>query len=149
MMRNRSSDIHQDLEISLKQAGEGLTTTITVDAVESNFSLQVKVPPGVDTGSRLRIGGKGKAEIGNQPGDLYVVIHVSAHELFERKGADLHTKVGVSSEKLERGYEISVETLLDGPKYLQIPANTKAGTIFRIQGLGMPRLGKDRGDLYV
>jgi len=149
-MRKRGSDLRYDLEISLKQAGEGLTTTLTAGLVEGENGLQIRVPAGVDTGSRLRFGGKGEAGIGDgEPGDLYVAISVLEHELFERKGADLHTKVGISLEQLERGDQILIETLLDGSKYLQLPANTQEGAIFRMQGLGMPTLLKGRGDLYV
>src|SRR5262247_420226 len=100
-MRKRGADLRYDLEISLKQAGEGLTTTLTAGLAEGE---QVKVPAGVDTGSRIRFGGKGEAGIeGGEPGDLYVVIRVLGHELFERKGADLYTKMGISPQQLERG----------------------------------------------
>src|SRR5215470_703355 len=103
-MRKRGSDLHYDLEISLKQAGEGLITTLTAGLAEREFSLQVKVPPGVDTGSRLRFGGKGEAGIGDErPGDLFVVVRVLEHELFKRNGANLYTEVKISPEQLERG----------------------------------------------
>jgi len=149
-MRKRGSDLRYDLEISLRQAGAGLTTTLTVGQGGRESGLQVKVPAGVDTGSRLRFGGKGKAGIGGERrGDLYVVIRVSEHESFKRKGANLYTKVGISPEQLERGDQILIETLLDGSRYLQVPANTKEGATFRMQGLGMPSLLKGRGDLYV
>ena len=146
-MRKRGADLRYDLEISLKQAGEGLTTTVTAGLAARE---QVKVPAGVDTGSRLRLGGKGEAGIGDGgPGDLYVVIRVSEHESFKRKGADLYTKVGISPEQLERGDQILIETLLDGSRYLQVPVNTKEGAALRMKGLGMPSLLKGRGDLYV
>jgi molecular chaperone DnaJ len=146
-MRKRGSDLRCDLEISLKQAGEGLTTTLTAGLAKCE---QVKIPAGVDTGSRLRFGGKGEAGIEDgERGDLYIVIHVSEHESFKRKGANLCAKVGISPEQLERGDQILIGTLLDGSKYLQIPADTKEGAIFRMQGLGMPSLLKGRGDLYV
>jgi DnaJ-class molecular chaperone len=149
-MRKRGSDLRYDLEMSLKQAGEGLTTTLTVGPVAREGNLQIKVPAGVDTGSRLRFGGRGEAGIADgQRGDLYVVIRVSEHESFKRKGANLYTKVGISPEQLEKGDQILIETLLDGSKYLQIPANTNEGAVFRMQGLGMPCLLKGRGDLYV
>lgn len=149
-MRKRGSDLRHDLEISLKQAGEGLTTTLTVGPGECESALQIKVPLGVDTGSLLRFGGRGEAGIGEgRSGDLYIAIRVSEHESFKRKGANLYTKVGISPERLERGDQLLIETLLDGSKYLQVPANTKEGAIFRMQGLGMPTLLKGRGDLYV
>jgi molecular chaperone DnaJ len=135
------------MEISLKQAGEGLTTTLTTGLAKSE---QVKIPAGVDTGSRLRFGRKGEAGIGDgERGDLYIVIRVLEHESFKRKGANLYTKVGISPEQLERGDQILIETLLDGAKYLEIPANTKEGDIFRMQGAGKPSLLKGRGDMYV
>jgi molecular chaperone DnaJ len=146
-MRKRGADLFYDLEISLKQAGEGLTTTLTTGLAARE---QVKVPAGVDSGSRLRLGRKGEAGIGDgERGDLYVVIRVSRHESFKRKGANLYTKVGISPEQLERGDQILIETLLDGSRYLQVPPNTKEGAIFRMQGLGMPILLKGRGNLYV
>lgn len=149
-MRKRGSDLHYDLEISLRQAGEGLITTLTVGHGERESHLQIKVPAGVDTGSRLRFGRKGEAGIGDgERGDLYVVIRVSEHESFKRKGANLYTKAAISPEQLERGDQILIETILDGSRYLQVPANTKEGAIFRMQGLGMPTLLKGRGDLYV
>jgi DnaJ-class molecular chaperone len=149
-MRKRGSDLRYDLEISLKQAGEGLTTMLTVSRGDRESESQIKVPAGVDTGSLLRLGGKGESGIGDgELGDLYVVIRVSEHESFKRKGSNLYTKVGISPEQLERGDQILIETLLDGSKYLDVPANTKEGAIFRMQGLGMPSLLKGRGDLYV
>src|SRR5262245_61616789 len=100
--------------------------------------------------SRLRLGGKGEAGIGGgERGDLYVVIRVSEHESFKRKGANLYTKVGISPEQLEHGDRILIETLLDGSKYLRVPANTKEGATFRMHGLGMPTLLNGRGNLYV
>jgi DnaJ-class molecular chaperone len=146
-MRKRGADLRYDLEISLKQAGEGLTTTLTTGLTARE---QVKVPAGVDTGSRLCLVGKGEAGIGDGGlGNLYVVIRVSEHESFKRKGANLYTKMGISPEQLERGDQILIETLLDGSRYLQVPANTKEGATFRMKGLGMPILLKGRGDLYV
>src|SRR5262245_43009563 len=80
-MRKRGADLRYDLEISLKQAGEGLTTTVTAGLAARE---QVKVPAGVDTGSRLRFSGKGEAGIGDGGrGDLYIVIRVSEHNSFK------------------------------------------------------------------
>ena len=118
--------------------------------IEKHKNLEVKIPAGVDTGSRLRINGEGEAGVGGGPsGDLYVVIHVAEHELFERQGANLYTSAPISFTQAALGADIQVRTL-DGEKELKIPAGTQTGTVFRIKTSGMPSLGgRGKGDLYV
>ena len=118
--------------------------------VEKEKSLELKIPAGVETGSRLRVTGEGEAGTGGGPkGDLYVVIHVAEHELFERQGANLYTAVPVSFAQAALGAEINVKTL-DGEQPLKIPAGTQTGTVFRIKGEGMPNLGgRGKGDMFV
>jgi molecular chaperone DnaJ len=105
----------------------------------------------VDTGSRLRITGEGEAGTGGGgPGDLYVVIHVRNHELFQRQGADLSCTVPITFSQAALGAELKIPTLLDSEEALKIPPGTQSGTVFRLQGLGIPKLGQSsRGDLYV
>jgi molecular chaperone DnaJ len=119
--------------------------------VQREKTLEVRIPPGVDTGSRLRITGEGEAGTGGGgPGDLYVVIHVRDHELFQRQGADLSCLVPLTFSQAALGTELKIPTLLDGEEPLRIPPGTQSGTVFRLQNLGMPKLGKSsRGDLYV
>jgi len=118
--------------------------------VEKERSLEIKIPAGVETGSRLRVTGEGEAGAsGGQTGDLYVVIHVEEHELFERQGANLYSAAPVTFAQAALGAEIKVKTL-DGEEDLRIPAGTQTGTVFRIKSKGMPALGgRGRGDMLV
>ncbi len=113
-------------------------------------TLDVKIPAGVDTGSRLRVGGEGDAGgRGGPPGDLYVVIHVGEHEFFERHDDDLHCRIPISFAQAALGTEIRVPTLTDD-ETLKIPPGTQPETVFRIPGAGVPHAGgRGRGDLYV
>ena len=118
--------------------------------VEKEKSLEIKIPAGVETGSRLRVSGEGEAgSNGGQTGDLYVIIHVKEHEVFERQGENLYAAVPVSFAQAALGAEINVPTL-DGEESLSVPAGTQTGTVFRIRSKGMPVLGgRGRGDLFV
>jgi molecular chaperone DnaJ len=118
--------------------------------VEKEKSIEIKIPAGVETGSRLRVSGEGEAGLGGGPsGDLFIVIHIAAHKEFERQGADLYAAVPVTFAQAALGAEIKVKTL-DGEEDLKIPAGTQTGTVFRIKGHGMPNLGgRGKGDLFV
>lgn len=118
--------------------------------VEKEKSLEVKIPAGVETGSRLRVNGEGEAGVNGGPsGDLFVVIHVKEHDVFERQGANLYSAVPVSFAQAALGAEIKVKTL-EGEEDLKIPAGTQTGTVFRLKSQGMPALGgRGRGDLFV
>ena len=118
--------------------------------IEKEKSLEVKIPAGVETGSRLRVSGEGEAGVnGGPPGDLFVVIHVQEHEVFERQGANLYSAVPITFAQAALGAEIKVKTL-DGEEELKIPAGTQTGTVFRVKSQGMPALGgRGRGDLFV
>jgi molecular chaperone DnaJ len=113
-------------------------------------SLSVKIPPGVDNGSRLKLRGEGEAGYGGGPsGDLYVVIHVKEHELFVRQDNDLIIEVPISFPQAALGCEMDVPTL-DGKVKLKIPAGTQAGKILRLKGRGIPDLhGYGRGDQLI
>ena len=118
--------------------------------VEKEKSLEVKIPAGVETGSRLRVSGEGEAGVNGGPsGDLFVVIHVKEHEVFERQGANLYSAVPITFAQAALGAEVKVKTL-DGEEELKIPAGTQTGTVFRVKSQGMPALGgRGRGDLFV
>ncbi|MCA1632343.1 MAG: DnaJ domain-containing protein [Acidobacteria bacterium] len=118
--------------------------------VERERSMEVKIPSGVETGSRLRLAGEGEAGAqGGPAGDLYVVIHVTEHEQFERQGNNLYASVPVTFAQAALGSEVTVPTL-GGQQPLKIPTGTQTGTVFRIKSSGMPVLGgRGRGDLFV
>ncbi|MCA1613175.1 MAG: molecular chaperone DnaJ [Acidobacteria bacterium] len=118
--------------------------------VEREKQIEVKIPAGVETGSRLRIAGEGEGGAqGGPAGDLYVIIHVKAHDLFERQGSNLYAAVPVTFAQAALGAEITVPTLAE-PQTLKIPAGTQTGTVFRVKGRGMPILGgRGHGDLFV
>jgi molecular chaperone DnaJ len=118
--------------------------------VEKEKALEIKIPAGVETGSRLRVTGEGEAGVnGGPPGDLFVVLHVKEHDTFERQGANLYSAVPVSFAQAALGAEVTVKTL-DGEEELKIPAGTQTGTVFRLKSQGMPALGgRGRGDLFV
>ena len=113
--------------------------------------LTVKVPPGVDTGSRLRIAGEGGAgERGGPAGDLYVVMHVREHDFFMRSGNDLICDVPLRFAQAALSDEIEVSTIDGGKERLKIPQGTQSGTTFVLKHKGMPDLkGHGRGDLVV
>ena len=118
--------------------------------IERDKTLEIKIPGGVDTGSRLRIAGEGEAgELGGAPGDLYVIVHVKEHPFFERRDANLYCSVPISFTQAALGAEINVKTL-DGEETLRIPEATQTASVYRLKGKGLPVLGgRGRGDQFV
>jgi molecular chaperone DnaJ len=118
--------------------------------VEREKQMEVKIPAGVETGSRLRVQGEGESGVnGGASGDLYVVIHVAEHEHFERQGSNLYAAVPITFAQAALGADINVRTL-DAEDKVKIPVGTQTGTVFRLKGKGMPMLGgRGRGDLFV
>ncbi len=117
---------------------------------ERSSKIKLRIPAGVDTGSRLRSAGNGEAGLrGGPPGDLYVVLHVRPHEIFHRDGDDLLCEVPVSFVQAALGDEIEVPTL-DGKATIRIPPGTQPGAMFRLKGKGIKNVqGYGRGDLHV
>ncbi len=118
--------------------------------VPQRRKIKIRIPPGIDDGSRLRSSGNGEAGIRGGPrGDLYVVIHVRPHEIFARQNNDLLCEVPISFPTAALGGEIEVPTL-QGAARLKIPPGTQHGTLFRLRGQGMPDVhGHGRGDMLV
>jgi molecular chaperone DnaJ len=110
--------------------------------------LEVKIPPGVRDGSKVRIAGQGSQDYGGAKGDLLLVVKVLPHQVFERKGDDLHVEVPVPLTTAMLGGEVGVPTL-KGNVALKVPPETQNGKVFRLSGQGMPHLnGSARGDLF-
>jgi len=118
--------------------------------VKSHKRITLKIPKGVETGSRLRISGKGEGGLrGGSAGDLYVVMHVKAHPIFQRREDDLFCEVPVPFDMLAIGGVIQVPTI-DGLAKLKVDAGTETGKVFRLRGKGMPSVdGYGRSDLHV
>ncbi len=118
--------------------------------VRRTRTIKVKIPPGVDNGSRLRLSGEGEPGLRGGPrGDLFVYVHVRPHPFFSRDGNDVIIEVPVSIAQAALGDEIMVPTL-DGKAKLRVPEGTQSGTVLRMRGKGIPDVrGYGRGDQYV
>jgi molecular chaperone DnaJ len=169
----RGQDMETTVEVTLEEAYSGTQRTLSLQVEEpcaacrgtgriqnlpcsvcrgagvvANIKrLEVKIPAGVNTGSRVRVAGKGQPGYGGASGDLYLNIRVRPHATYERQGDDLHVNIPVPLTVAVLGGEVQVPTL-KGKLALKIPAETQNGRVFRLAGQGMPRLGKTaRGDL--
>jgi molecular chaperone DnaJ len=122
-------------------------------AIRTPETFEVRIPPGVDTGSRVRVPGKGNAGIrGGPPGDLYIVTEVEPHPVFERKGDNIYVKLPVTVTEAAMGAKVEVPTI-DGRSTIKIPPGTQSGQKLRLRGKGAPSLresaGRLRGDEFV
>jgi molecular chaperone DnaJ len=169
----RSLDVEQPVEVTLEEAYQGTSRILSMETGEPCPTcrgtgriqnvlcstcrgsgvvprlqrIEVKVPAGVTDGSRVRVAGKGPPGYDGTKGDLYLVISVKPHPLFERKGDDLYVEVGVPLTVAMLGGEVQVPTL-KGKLALRVPPETQNGRTFRLAGQGMPHLGNSsRGDL--
>lgn len=170
----RGKDIRHPIEVTLEEAYHGTKRTITLQTeqpcpdckgtglmqnlpcsvcrglgvVSGVKRLEVKIPSGVKNGSRVRVAGKGEpGYAGGASGDLYLVVSVKPHRLFERKGDDLYVEVAVPLAVAVLGGEVFVPSL-KGELALKVPPETQNGRAFRLAGRGMPHLGNSsHGDL--
>ncbi|MGD2205282.1 MAG: J domain-containing protein [Anaerolineae bacterium] len=143
----RGQDYEQPVEISLREAYQGTSRILQKDSQR----LEIKIPAGAKTGTRVRMSGEGGAGAGGGPaGDLYLRVTVMPDPRFERKGDDLHTTVTADLYTMVLGGNVRVPTMAE-EVVLTIPPNTQNGRIFRLRGKGMPRLRQpdQHGNLYV
>jgi len=171
----RGQDIESPIEVSLEEAYHGSTRVIQLQTEEPCAAcggigrvgnrvcticngggvkvtpkrLEVKIPVGVRDGSKIRIAGEGEpGRTGGNKGDLYLVVKVLPHKLFERRGDDLYSEVSVPLATAVLGGEVGLPTL-NGNLSLKIPLETQNGKVFRLAGKGMPKLGNsDYGNLF-
>jgi curved DNA-binding protein len=145
---HRGQDVDYEVEISLEEAYHGTNRMMTMQGVKPE-KLEVKIPAGVTTGSRVRLAGKGGEGGGGGPrGDLYLVVKVLPHARFERKEDDLYTTIDVPLSIAVLGGEVHVPTIKGTRLALKIPPETQNGKTFKLAGQGMPHLGKaGNGDL--
>jgi DnaJ-class molecular chaperone len=146
----KGRDIEHGVELTLEEAYHGATRRISIKEDGHARTVDVRIPPGVKDGSRVRAAGEGAAGAnGGVSGDLYLRVSVKPHAVFERKGNDLQTKVAVPVTTAVLGGEAQVPTIT-GSVRLKIPDGTQNGQVFRLKAHGMPQIGKgdERGDLY-
>ncbi|UCC77264.1 MAG: DnaJ domain-containing protein [Anaerolineales bacterium] len=142
----RGQSLEYPVEVTLDEAFHGTKRVLQMDSRR----IEVVIPPGVDSGSRVRMAGQGEPGLGGgQAGDLYLRISVLPHRTLRREGDDLSCEIPVSLYTAILGGEVAVPTL-KGEVMLKIPPETQSGRRFRLKGLGMPRLKNPKaiGDLY-
>ena len=148
---SRGADLEHPVQVSLTEAYHSTTRRIQVAASGggSRTQLEVTIPAGVETGSKVRLRGKGQAGVNGGPsGDIILVVEVAEDHRFDRRGTALHTEVPVPLTRAVLGGEVEVPTLT-GSVLLQIPEATQNGRVFRLNGKGMPVLNAERmGDLF-
>lgn len=175
-LRQRGQDVEVGIDVTLQDAFSGATRTVSLEMDEpcsvcggsghedrrpcprcrgtgwtkGRRHLEVRIPPGVDTGSRVRVSGEGPGGISRgERGDLYLRVTVASHPRFQRKGDDLHVELPVPAADAALGAEVAVPTLR-GQVTMKIPTETSTGRTFRLPGYGMPHLkGGGAGDQYV
>lgn len=143
--------IEAEIEIPFVVATEGGTHDLQLDGAGKHERLSVKIPPGVSTGSVIRLAGQGQAGRGGGPaGDLLVTIKVAPHSYFRREGSDLLIDVPITVSEAALGTKVEVPTLAEGPMVVTIPPGTSSGAKLRLRGKGVPNQKTGaRGDLYV
>jgi curved DNA-binding protein len=142
----RGQDLEHQVEITLSEAYQGTTRLLTKDGRR----LEVKIPPGANTGTRVRVRGEGgSGGSGGQAGDLYLKVRVSSDPRFKRKGDHLHATVPTDLYTAVLGGDVRVPTLT-GEVKLKVPPGSQNGRVFRLRGKGMPKLRQptEYGDLY-
>ena len=154
----KGNDVNYSMEIGFDDALRGMKSTITVPKTDiqngavrrTTERISVKVPPGVSTGSKIRLAGKGEpSPDGGAPGDLFIITRVRPHEFFERKGDNLYLSLPISLGEAMLGARVEIHTY-EGTTKMTIPPCTQSGQTFRLGSKGAPRLkGSGKGDLYV
>ena len=148
----RGEDAQAELTLSFEQAVRGVETSLTVQRPGPDGSvrpqhIQVRVPPGVRDGQRLRLAGQGGPGMGGPPGDLYLVIRVHPHPYFRREGQDIYIDVPISVAEAALGAAVEVPTV-HGRTSVRIPPGTASGARLRLKGQGVAGPRGSRGDQY-
>lgn len=147
----KGADQEADIELTIEEAAKGSARNVHISAPgQKQRTLQVKIPPGVRTGSKVRVAGEaGPNPMGGPPGDLYLKVKLKPHPYFSVEGDNLVSELVVSPALAVLGGEVQVNTL-DGPVRINIPANSQSGRMLRLRERGLPRLKqKIKGDHLV
>jgi len=148
--QQNGADHEMELTISFLDAAHGVEKQVAFRRNGQREELKVKIPAGVDNGSKIRISGKGaQSDSGGSPGDLFLILHVEPDPVFTRDGGDLFVERPISFTAACLGIALDVPTL-EGDKRIKIPAGIQPGTKIRLKGCGIKSLGSNaKGDLYV
>lgn len=147
----RGRDVEQELDLSLEEAFHGATRRFAVKQEGHTRSVDVRIPAGVDDGSRVRVSGEGEhGAVGGAAGDLYLRVRLAPHPRFERRGRDLYVRVPVPVTTAVLGGEAEAPSVDGKHLRLKVPPATQNGQVLRLKGHGMPAVGRpaERGDLY-
>jgi DnaJ-class molecular chaperone len=148
----RGGDVSGDVRVDFVEAVRGAEVRFEVHRPHeagAPAALRVKIPPGTEDGSRIRLAGQGgPGADGGPPGDLYLTIHVRPHPFFTREGSNLHIELPITLTEALLGAEVAVPTL-EGSVKLKIPPRCQNGTRLRLRGKGVPGRGGGAGDLFV
>jgi len=142
----RGADVEHPVTLTFEQAARGVTLPLQINRDGKLETIDIKIPPGVKDGSKIRIRGRGQ-QTGGEPGDLFIITQVTPHAYFRREGLDILLDLPLSLYEALLGAKISVPTL-DGPVTLTIPHGTGSGAKLRIKGRGVER-GTEKGDELV
>ena len=146
----KGADLEMETDVSFRDAAQGAEKMVAFRRSGTREELKVKIPAGVENGSKIRIAGKGgQGDGGGQPGDLYLIIRVLTDPVFTRDGGDLFVERSIPFSASCLGTSLDVPTL-EGDKRIKVPAGIQAGTKIRLKGCGVKPLGSNtKGDLYV
>jgi DnaJ-class molecular chaperone len=147
----RGRDVEHPIELGVEEAFAGCVQRLSLRHDGHLRTVEVRIPPGVTDGSRVRVAGEGGHGTGSAPsGDLFLRVHLRPHPLFEVRGRDVYTRTRVALTTAVLGGEVDVVTPEGRPLRLKLPPGTQPGQRFRFRGHGFPAVGKpaERGDLY-
>jgi curved DNA-binding protein len=144
----KGPDFESEVTIDFASAVRGATLELRPQG-QAGAPVTVRIPPGADEGSRVRIPGQGgPSSSGGPKGDLVLTIHVTPHPNFRREGDDLHLDLPITIAEAYQGAKVKVPTV-DGSVSLRVPEHTQSGSVVRLKGKGVAKKGRAPGDLYV
>lgn len=150
-MPKKGGDLEYNIPVTFEESAFGADKKLSIKKSGKAESVNIKIPPGISTGKKLRLAGKGLPGIsGGSPGNLYLKINIVPHPVFTRDGDDIYMEKSISFSQATLGTSIDVPTLEGSIKRIKIPAGTQNNTKIRMKGFGIPHFkGKGKGDQYV
>lgn len=148
---HKGSDLVYELSITLEDSYSGAERVISINKMGKTEEIRIKVPPGINSGQKLRVPGKGNASMnGGPPGDLFISINIIPHPVFTRDGDNIYINKTITFSEAALGTSINVSTLTGDIRRIKIPAGTQNNTKIRMRGYGIPHFrGAGKGDEFV